>query len=350
MAKRVSQSQIAKELGVSQSLVSLVLNGRREGVASSSYKKIWEMASKHGYVPRGMQPGHAPNVQHGYVGVVMRAGQNLAAESNTMSHVRHGLHSILQHSNISLAFLGGEGELNEKNLFELMGRRDPLLGIIILGEVSETFMRALRELKINLVSIYASQPGLCNSIVPNDAESMEQLVDYLTGLGHTRIAWLGGNSSLKRNKIRFDALKECLARRNIKFDDQFAVNAERAGRQEGFNCAEELMCRVKGMNNLPTAWICHNGLIARGSLQFAFMRGIKVPEQVSIAAIDRTRACAEIHPYLTSAASDPELVGEEAAGLLCASRTEDGHHQKMLMDLVAPSFFNKGETSATCAN
>ncbi|HKL21805.1 MAG TPA: hypothetical protein VJ904_08365, partial [Tichowtungia sp.] len=197
MTKRVSQIQIAKELGVSQSLVSLVLNGRREGVAEESYKLIWETAVKQGYVPRGMQPIHAPDAQHSYVGVVTRAGQNLAAQNNTFSHVRQGMFSALQHENISLAFLGAEGDLDESKLFEILSRRDPLLGIVVLGEVAKDFILALKELQPRMVSVYAGYPGLCNSIVPNNQESIDQLVDHLTALGHTRFAWLGGNVHLK---------------------------------------------------------------------------------------------------------------------------------------------------------
>jgi LacI family transcriptional regulator len=347
MSRRVSQSQIAKELGVSQSLVSLVLNGRREGVAEESYKLIWETAVKQGYVPRGMQPEHAPDVQHSYVGVVTRAGQNLAAQNNTFLHVRQGLFSALQNANISLAFLGAEGDLDEKKLLELLGRRDPLLGIVVLGEVSADFMRALGELKLPLVGVYASHPGLCSSIIPNDEESIEQLVDHLVGLGHTRFAWIGGNARLKSNPTRFAALRNRLAVREIDFDDCCAVSAERAGRQDGFDCAEKLIARTRG-KDLPTAWICHNGLIARGALQFAYMHGLKVPADLSIAAIDNTRACTEIHPCLTSAASDPERVGEEAARLLLDQRNKENGRQGTLADLVVPSCFHAGETSAPC--
>lgn len=348
MARRVSQSQIAKELGVSQSLVSLVLNGRREGVAEESYNRIWETAVKQGYIPRGMQPVHAPDAQHSYVGVVTRAGQSLAAQNNTFIHVRQGLFAALQSANISLAFLGAEGDLDEKKLFELMGRRDPLLGIVVLGEVAEEFMQALEALKLKIVSVYADYPELCDSIIPNDKQSVEQLVDHLFRLGHTRFAWLGGNSRLTANHIRFAALKERLAERGIALDKICTVNTKRAGRQDGFDCAEQLMRQTEGRPR-PTAWICHNGLIARGALQFAYMNGIKVPEHVSVAAIDNTQACTEIHPYLTSAASDPELIGRKAAELLFSQSGQNQPRSEKLIRLIEPSSFNTGETSAKCA-
>lgn len=342
MAKRISQSQIAKELGVSQSLVSLVLNGRREGISEESYNRIWSTAVANGYVPRGMQSMFAPDVQHSYVGVVLRAGLELAAQSNTFSHVRQGLFSVLQKSNISMAFLGGEGDLDEKKLFELLGRRDPLLGIIVLGQVAEPFMRALGGLNLKLVSVYASAPGLCHSVVPNEKEAAQSLVDHLVKLGHKRFAWLGGNRRMERNHLRFSSLQSSLAGYGLMLDERYVINQEEGDRQAGFDCAEELLKRSEG-GPLPTAWVCHSGLMARGSLQSAFLRGVKVPEQVSVAAIDRTRACTEIHPFLTSAASDPQAIGEAAARFLC--NPDAPADSNITMDMVVPSEFSIGETS-----
>ncbi|MBH55115.1 MAG: hypothetical protein CMI18_12325, partial [Opitutaceae bacterium] len=52
--KRISQMAIAKELGYSQALVSMVLNGRKKGISEAAYKRIWDFAITNGYSPRGM--------------------------------------------------------------------------------------------------------------------------------------------------------------------------------------------------------------------------------------------------------------------------------------------------------
>jgi len=175
VAKRISQSQIAKELGVSQSLVSLVLNGRRDGVSDESYNKIWQVAVNNGYAPRGMQQVHSPEAKCNYVGLVHRSGLKLDQPSNTFSHVQQGLFKVLQQYRISTTFLGGEGDLNERKLIELLGQRDPLQGIVMLGEVSGSFMRALSELRVSLLNVYASAPGLCHSVSPNEKEALDQI-------------------------------------------------------------------------------------------------------------------------------------------------------------------------------
>lgn len=348
MAKRISQSEIAKELGVSQSLVSLVLNGRREGISDKSYNKIWEAAEANGYVPRGMQPVHSPEARRNYVGIVHRGGLSLDQPSNTFSHVQQGLFRVLQQSFISTTFLGGEGDLDEKKLFDLLGQRDPLQGIVVFGEVRAGFLKALGALRISLVSVYGSAPGLCHSVTPNEKQSLEQLVDHLVDLGHERFAWLGGNRKLGRHQLRLNALRECLSIRGLELDERFVVSVDQADRQEGFDCAAELMNRFDNdRSQAPTAWICHNGLMARGAHQFALTNGIRIPEDISLVTVDRTRVCTEIHPNLTSASSSPDAIGEEAAKLL--SRAEEPNENVTFVDLVVPSEFAPGETSGPVA-
>ncbi len=41
---RISQTRLAKDLGVSQGLVSMVLNGRRENISPETYQRIWDHA------------------------------------------------------------------------------------------------------------------------------------------------------------------------------------------------------------------------------------------------------------------------------------------------------------------
>ena len=148
--------------------------------------------------------------------------------------------------------------------------------------------------------------------------------------------------------MRLNALRECLAVREIELDDKFVVSVEQGDRQEGFDCADELMKRVgDDKSKAPTAWISYNGLMARGAHQFALLRGIRIPEEISLAAVDRTRVCTEIRPNLTSASSNPELVGNEAAKLLIKSEEPD--ENRIFVDLVISSEFSKGETSGPAA-
>ncbi|MFN5559770.1 MAG: helix-turn-helix domain-containing protein, partial [Opitutaceae bacterium] len=54
-SKTVSQTQLAQELGISQALVSLILNGRRHGINPATYARVWDHALRRGYHPKGMR-------------------------------------------------------------------------------------------------------------------------------------------------------------------------------------------------------------------------------------------------------------------------------------------------------
>ena len=126
------------------------------------------------------------------------------------------------------------------------------------------------------------------------------------------------------------------------------MSVEQGDRQEGLDCAQELMNRAgNDRSKAPTAWICHNGLMARGAHQFALQQGIRIPEDISLAAVDRTRVCTEIHPDLTSASSDPETIGKEGAKLLC--KVKEPVKNMIYVDLIVPSEFSPGETSGPVA-
>ena len=43
--RKISQTQLAKQLGISQALVSLALNGRSAGINPDTYKRIWDHAA-----------------------------------------------------------------------------------------------------------------------------------------------------------------------------------------------------------------------------------------------------------------------------------------------------------------
>jgi len=59
--RKISQTQIARDLGVSQALVSLALNGRSEGIHPETYRRIWDRAISQGYLPKGMRVESAPD-------------------------------------------------------------------------------------------------------------------------------------------------------------------------------------------------------------------------------------------------------------------------------------------------
>jgi LacI family transcriptional regulator len=340
MSRDISQQRIARDLGVSQALVSLVLNGKRQNISEESYQRIWKYALKRGYRPKGMQ---VPNGQlrTNTVGFILRAGLRLYTQSNFFSHVQHGLHMALQERGYQTAFLGAEDHLTPRALQSKL-RRDSLLGVVIMGQVQETFVKSLLAIQRNIVAVSGTYPGLSHSVMPNEKQALELLVAHLTELGHNRFAWLGGNRLLHQNASRRQALDEALRQRGLGLAEEWCVDVLAGDRLDGQKAAEHLL-KGRPRNAVPSAWVCLNGLMARGAINYLMRKGWEVPEQISVVAVDATRVCEEEHPQITGATAPPEKMGAKAAELLLQNAAAA---EGELVDVILPPQLTVRESSA----
>ena len=337
--KNISQERIAQDLGVSQALVSLVLNGKKENISEESYKRIWNHALRIGYRPKGMQlTGERTPATN--VGFILRAGLRLHTQSNFFSHVQHGLHASLLARGYHTVFLGSEDDLGVRSVQQIL-RKHQLFGLAVLGQVRKSFIQAIQAVQPNLVTISVSFPGLCHSVMPNERQAIDLLVAHLTGLGHRQFAWLGGDTGLDYNLRRHSGLVDALAAKGLKLTRKFSVDVETGDRLAGWLAAEILISQMS-RKNFPTACVCGNGSMARGVVNCLMQKGWRVPEQISVVATDATRICVEEHPQITGAHADPEKIGLTAGELLL--RSAHARHG-MLSDVILPAELTVRETS-----
>jgi LacI family transcriptional regulator len=331
--KRISQIHIAKELGYSQALVSMVLNGRKQGISDAAYQRIWEYAVAHGYSPRGMNLDSVRNTHKTTtVGYILRSPLKLANKSNFFSHVHQGLYDCLYKNGLKLVFIGSEDDIPIDNNQELRTLTDSIKGIAIMGEVKPKVFDALRSLELPIVYVSARATGKCHSVISDEAESCSLLVDHLYKLGHRSFAWLGGNKSLARHHERHAGVADALKRYGLSIDPKFDTRFKGGDRMEGYEGAKQIIEASDG--NLPTAWICLNSLMARGAINYLFQNGCRIPQDVSIAAIDMTNVCIEENPQITCASALPEQMGLEAARILIESVNGS---LKSKVDITLPS-------------
>jgi len=316
----------------------MVLNGKRENISEDSYRRIWDHALKIGYRPKGMQlNGHTTT----NVGFILRSGLRLHTQSNFFSHVQHGLHAGLLAHGYHSVFLGSEDDLGVRTVQQKL-RKHQLFGLAVLGQVDEKFLKAIKAVQPNLVAISVSYPGICHSVMPNEQQALNLLVDHLTGLSHRQFAWVGGDRGLDYNLRRHAGLVEALNQHGLKLADKFTVNVESGDRLGGWKAGEIMLGQIS-RKNFPTGWICANGLMARGVINCLMQNGWRVPEEISVVAVDATRVCEEENPQITGAHADPERIGVTAAELLLKySDSED----ESPMDVLLPAHLTVRQTSA----
>ncbi|MBC2595061.1 LacI family DNA-binding transcriptional regulator [Ruficoccus amylovorans] len=342
MGKRLSQKKIAEDLGVSQTLVSMVLNGRTEGIAKSSYEKIWEYALSQGYSPRGMkmEVDISSQMQMGLptVGYILRAPLRLANKSNFYSHVHQGLHDYLTESGAKTVFLGSEDLLTDEDFAQFKKIRLSMRGLVIMGEINTELVRRLSDIFGHVVYIAARLPGVCHSITSNDVDATRKLVEHLSDLGHRSFAWIGGSPGTMRHKSRLESLEAALAQRNLPLLAKQLPAIGGADWKEGYECAEQLLANKK--NKPATAWVCFNGLMARGTIAYLHKQGYEVGRDISVCAVDCTRVRDSEWPTLTASGAIPEEMGRLAGELIMAEK-----QPSFFQDIVVPASFFDGQST-----
>lgn len=339
--KKVSQAQLAKELGISQALVSLTLNGRKQGINPDTYDRIWAHAVKRAYHPKGMRLALSPAAQPRQVGIILRAPLRLSTPTMYFGHVQHGLHAALEAGEFTAVFLGAEDQLAPAKLRRIFSAGHVFHGLVLVGEVARPFLDKLRRFGLRIVAVSARYPGLCHSVLGNEPQALESLVDHLHGLGHRRFGWLGGNVGLGRHETRLQALVAALARFGLKLDPRYVVKLTEADRAEGVEAAHLMLPHAR-RRDFPTAFICYNTLMVAGAVRTLEREGWRVPGMVSLASADLSPLATASRPRITAAGSNPEKLGEAAARLLLESA---GGDDAAFTDLILPARLFVGDTT-----
>ncbi len=340
-AKKVSQTQLARELGISQALVSLVLNGRKQGINAETYDRIWAHAVKRGYHPKGMQLAASPAAQARQVGIILRAPLRLNTPTMYFGHVQHGLHTVIEAQEYTTVFLGAEDQLDADKLGRIFAPGHAFKGIVLVGEVTRAFLDQLRKFGLRIVAVSARYPGLCHSVLGNEPQALESLVEHLHGLGHRHFGWLGGNIGLGRHEARLQAYESALARFDLKLAPRYRLSLREADRIEGAEAVRTVIPHAK-RKDFPTAFITYNSLMAAGAVREFEREGMSVPDAVSIASADLSPIATDSKPSITAAGSNPEKLGEAAARLVLASDTAVADS---FTDLMLPAPLFVGDTT-----
>lgn len=340
--KKVSQQKIAQDLDISQALVSLALNGRKDGINLETYNKIWAHALSLGYEPKGMKLAQTPaEARQKQVGFILRAGLTIHNQGSYFGLVLHGLHTALAARGYAAVFIGSEDTLDRQRLEAFFPTGHSLKGVVMLGEVTSPFLKELRRHERRLVAVSARHPGLCHSVIGNESQSLDLLVEHLHGLGHRQFGWLGGNVALNRHQMRHDAFRESLRQRQLALPERYCVLLAQGDRAEGGEAILSLLPHAK-RKDFPTAFVCYNTLMAAGATKALLREGWQVPGDVSLAGADNSALAAVESPRLTVAGCAAEKLGATAARIILDST---GTEDESFNDLILPAQLLPGETT-----
>nr|MBA3450261.1 substrate-binding domain-containing protein [Chloroflexia bacterium] len=144
-----------------------------------------------------------------------------------------------------------------------------------------------------------------------------QVVDHLIALGHRRIAHLTGRFTLPE-RDRLTGYRQALEAAGIRGDPNLIVAAGHL-RHHGYAAMEKLLARGADF----TAVFAVNDLTALGAMECLQRRGLRVPEDVSVAGFDDIYLAPYAAPPLTTLRLPAYEMGIAATEMAIAA-VEDG--------------------------
>lgn len=148
--------------------------------------------------------------------------------------------------------------------------------------------------------------GECCQVTIDEAEGMNQSMECLIGLGHRRIALIGGVEEMKSTYDKRIRYRSLLRKNGLTYRERYVINSNYSieGGYQGFEAL------FQGNKTLPTAVIAINDYSAVGVMRSIKEHGLRIPEDISLISFDNTFIVDTVIPRLSSISYDYEAFGK----------------------------------------
>ncbi|MDK4741832.1 LacI family DNA-binding transcriptional regulator [Rhizobium sp. LEGMi198b] len=304
---RVTVIDIAHAAGVSKSTVSLVLQGSPL-VNEATRAKVNAVIRELGYVyNRG-----AANLRQSkskIVGIVVNDLTN-----SFFAELAVGVDMVVQSAGY-VQFLSNTGESIDRQREVVASMREHGISGLIVSPARGTEaadFKSLTNAGIPVVIVVRNIPGAkVSSLVSDNFAGASAAVEHLAGLGHRRIAFMGGFANTAVFAERLDGYRDALAKAEIAFDDDLVV-ATAPSRAGGV----EAVGRAMLLAHKPTAAVCFNDAVAFGVCDGLRARRLEPGVDFAVVGFDDVIEAESAVPALTTVSVDPQGMGRRAAQLL----------------------------------
>ncbi|AXI76489.1 LacI family DNA-binding transcriptional regulator [Peterkaempfera bronchialis] len=329
-SSKVTVRDIATAAGVSIATVSRVINGQVAVTAETREAVEGAMARLGAPQARGRSSGRpgrdvfvrCPYLLTDYFGIIVSA----VAETLEL----HGRQVILN---------AGDAVRDSEVLAGLPDRAQLGGAILILPPEPARDLEALRRRDFPFVVIDPRTP------LPRDIAAVSaahfsgarSVTAHLVSLGHRRIGVIGGPEDWLASQARLAGHASALSEVGVLPSPELYSSIEPTSGW-GHSSAAQLL----DLPDRPTALVTFNDKAAVGVLRAAYERGLRVPEDLSIAGFDDVYLSSSTVPMLTTVRQPLGELGRMAVSLLM--RLMEGHAVETLHVELATELIARGST------
>lgn len=297
---------VAAASGVSPSTVSKVLNGRSD-VSASTRARVEEAMDRQGYQRR--RPARH---RGGLIDLVLNELDSLWS-----IEIIRGVEEELRDTGVGLVLSAVHGRSSHtRQWLEQLAARRSDGAILVVSELTLAQQSRMAALSVPyvLVDPVGSAAGGIPTIGATNWAGAVEATEHLTGLGHRRLAHLGGPRQLLCSRARADGFRAAMERAEITVDEALLSHGEFSA-ESGRAAMERILDRPDVPP--PTAVFAASDLQALGCYEALHARGLRIPQDISVVGFDDLPVARWTDPGLTTVRQPlQEMAGMAARTLL----------------------------------
>jgi LacI family transcriptional regulator len=327
MPEIATLKHVAERAGVAVATVARVINN--SGYASESTRaKVMQAVEDTGYRVNSLARG-LKSRQSSVIGHLLRS----TLPNPFFVKVARGVEDEARLRGYTVLTVNVHGDREEERLGieTFLGWR--VAGLIFSTPVSSR--NVVRAVASGVPVVQVERPRVAEGhrITVSNGPAAAEAMGHLLGLGHRRIAYVGGAPGTNPNALagyveaeRFGAYRDAMERLGgveeqlVRFGPVYGPDQTTA---QGLGY--EAACAWLDAAHPPTAVLCSSDILAAGVLQAAQERALRVPDDLSVVGFDDTLA-EYLSPLLTSVRMPARRLGRAAVGLIADGAGPPARH------------------------
>lgn len=333
MQNKLTIAEVAKKAGVSPATISRVLNDR-PGVGPELREKILKFIDEIDYKPNTL----ARSFTIGSINIIALILGDM--RNPFYADLTFHMQKILNDAGYMVMTFNSEYDVKKEIEFIELSRQFNFAGLVLITAQSEELQSTLSQVEMPVVLVNRTLPDYTGDMVCMDNFQAGYLATkHLIELGHQSVSFITGHNTSSAGKQRFEGYQQVLLNYNLPFDPNSVFKGDLT-LESGYEIASQYCDRIQ---ELPSAIVATNDLMAIGFISRIKELGVDVPNRVSVVGVDNIFLSKLPGIDLTTIDQQSQMMAEHAASLMLRRIEEPEAAPKRI--IIDPKLIIRGTTA-----
>jgi len=302
----VSMKDLAAACNVSIATVSKALNDQHD-VSAKTKEMVRRKAKELGYFPNSAAKALKTNRSHN-IGVLFVDEAQSGLTHDFFSNVLDSFKRTIELRDYDLTLINCSKTHSNSMSYLDRTRYRGFDGVVIACiDFKDPEVIELVDSDIPVVTIdYIFNNRI--AVISDNVKGMRDLVTYVYQMGHRKIAYIYGNDS-SVTQARISSFFTTCSQLGIEVPEEYLRKADYRDTEGTYLRTKELL----ELKDPPTCILYPDDFAGFGGINAIREKGLRIPEDISVAGYDGIRIGRHIEPKLTTIRQNTELIGKLAA-------------------------------------